>query len=357
MELIIGEYNQLMGGIAMSAEVMEHSEVSGKLMHLLAGSLITQSIYTVARLRIPDLLAERPLTCQELAELTQTQASPLYRVMRFLCGEGIFHETEDKTFELGPLGQVLRSDTPDSLHASALMFGQPWHMKPACHLIDTLTKGIPPFEAAHGMDIFTYFSQHPEDEQIFQNTMSAYSRRIIPAVLGAYDFSQFATVIDIGGGHGILMEQLLRSCKNTRGIVFDQPAVIEGTKQFMKRSGLEDRCKCVGGSFFESVPEGAEAYIMKHIIHDWSDEESVAILSNCRKAMGNKGKLLLLEIVLDSGNETNYDTLVDMEMLTKTTGKERTQAEFEQLYLESGFRLSRVVPTSSTVSIIEGVPI
>lgn len=341
----------------MSAKVMDHSEVSGKLMHLAAGALITQCVYAVARLRIPDLLAEKPLTCQEISELTQTQPAPLYRVMRLLCSEDIFHETEEQKFELGPLGHVLRSDTPDSLHASVIMFGQPWHMKPTCHLLDTLTKGIPSFEAAYGMDIFAYLSQHPEDERTFQNAMSAYSRRVNPEILAAYDFSQFGTVVDIGGGHGVLMEQILRTCKNTSGIVFDQPAVIEGTRQTMKRSGLEDRCRCVGGNFFESVPEGADAYMMKHIIHDWNDEESVTILSNCRKAMGDEGKMLLIEVVLDSGSNANYELLIDMEMLMMTRGKERTKAEFEQLFLKSGFRLSRIVPTSSSISVIEAVPI
>ncbi|MCY9515888.1 methyltransferase [Paenibacillus apiarius] len=340
----------------MSIAVSKQLNDSERLLRMFAGSLISQTVYAVTELRIPDLLAEGPRTCQELAALTQTEASMLYRTMRFLCDEDIFRETEEQTFELGPLGPLLRSDMPDSLYAHALMYGQPWHSQPAGHFLESLTKGISAFEVKYGTNVFSYLAKHPEAELIFQNSMTAYSRSIIPSILSAYDFSPFDTVVDIGGGHGILMEQLLTSCTQAKGIVFDQPAVIEGTTQFMKQSGLEERCVCVGGNFFEAVPEGGDAYMMKHIIHDWSDEESVSILSNCRSVMKKDGKLLLFEIVLGSGNEAHFGKLLDMEMLAMSTGKERTQAEYERLFQQSGFRLNRIVPTSTHVSIIEGVP-
>ncbi|MCM3339959.1 hypothetical protein M3650_15290 [Paenibacillus sp. MER TA 81-3] len=340
----------------MSIAVPKYLNESERLLRMLAGSIISQAVYAVTQLRIPDLLAEGPRTCQELASLTQTEASMLYRTMRFLCDEDIFRETDEQTFELGPLGPFLRTDTPDSLYAHALMYGQPWHSQPAGHFLESLTKGVSAFEALYGMNVFSYLAKHPEAELIFQNSMSAYSRSIIPAVLAAYDFSQFDTVVDIGGGHGILMEQLLTSCTHTKGIVFDQPAVIDSAKQYIMSLGLEARCDCMGGNFFESVPQGGEAYVMKHIIHDWSDEESISILSNCRSAMKEDGKLLLLEVVLASGNEAHFGKLLDMEMLAMSTGKERTQAEYERLLQQSGFRLNRIVPTSTHVSIIEGVP-
>lgn len=343
--------------VDMPGKVSDPFLLSEKLLSLLAGSIRLQAIYTITKLKIPDMLAFGPRSCEELAKMADTQVPLLYRTMRFLCTEDIFIEHEDQCFGLGQVGQLLRSDTSDSWYAQTLMFGEPWLTLPLRHFSQTLAMGISTIQAEYGTDLFAYLSKHPESEQIFQQSMSAYSRSGIPSIMSAYDFSQFRTIVDVGGGHGTLMEQLLLAAPGVRGIVFDQPAIIQGTIELMKNSGLEERCECVGGSFFETVPAGGDAYVMKHIIHDWSDDEAVTILSHCREAMGDNGKLLLLEIVVDSENDRKFGKILDIEMLMISSGKERTKAEYEQLLLDAGFRLQNIIPTSTHMSIIEGLPI
>ncbi|UHA73616.1 methyltransferase [Paenibacillus sp. 481] len=340
----------------MSTIVTDKTDAAETLLRKILSDIVPRSIIAVTQLQIPDLLADGPRSCHELATLTQTDEPTLYRLLRFLCCEDIFVELGDKRFELGPLGSFLRSDTPDSIRGYALLYGTPYRKGAWDHILDSLHTGKKPFECANGKLLFPYLADHPEHEQTFQSGMIGLSQHVIPSVLQAYDFSPFDTIVDIGGGHGLLMEQLLRHYEQANGIVFDQAAVIEQTTVHMQKVGLADRCACVSGSFFESVPSG-DALVLKHIIHDWTAEESIRILKHCRASIRADGKLLLLETIIPDGKNKHFSNLFDLEMLAMTSGQERTQAEYTYLLEQAGFRLNNIVHTSTFVSIIEGVPV
>jgi hypothetical protein len=327
-----------------------------RLQRMITGGMISQSIYVVAKLGIPDLLTEGPRSSEDLAAMTDTHAPSLYRLLRSLASIGLFIEREDRKFKLGPLGSYLQSKSSGSLRGAAIMFGEKWHRESWTHLMYSIKTGKPAFNSVYGMGVFEYLSKNPEAGEIFNNAMTDFSSSLRP-LLEAYDFSTFPTLIDVGGGHGSLIELILKVNPDVKGIVYDQPSVIEGTKKHMKNVGLEDRCTCIEGNFFDSVPSGGDAYIMKHIIHDWSDEETITILKNCRQAISQNGKLLLVEAVLPQGNDPHPAKFLDLEMLVMTTGRERTDSEFEDLFKEAGFKLTRIIPTSAAVSIIEGIPV
>ncbi|WP_417376617.1 methyltransferase [Gimesia maris] len=321
---------------------------------LITGYWKSQSIYAAAKLGIADLLITGPQTPEQLAAATNTDASALYRLLRALASIGIFEENEAGEFTLTPLAQPLRSDDPESKQALAIMNGED-QFRPWCEIIYSLQTGKPAYDNIWGKSIFEFLSEHPEKARIFDKAMIGIHGRGTDAAIKAYDFADIKVLADVGGGNGSNLISILQACPNLKGILIDLPHVVDNAQEQFDQASLTDRCELVGGDFFQSVPAGADAYLMRHIIHDWNDEKSLQILKNCHAALPVNGKLLVMESVIDPGNDPFAGKFVDLVMLLVTGGKERTAAEFQTLYNQAGFKLARILPTESELSIIEGV--
>ena len=331
------------------------------LSQLLRGSLVTQLIYVAATLGVADLLCDSPKSSDELAAALRVDPEALYRVLRALASIGIFEETDPRRFALTALAQPLLTDVPGSLRASAMLYGERWWWLACGGLLHSVKTGQPAFDHVHGKSLFAYLDDAADAAVLFNDFQTSMTRQDAAAVVGAYGFTEFTRVFDVGGGHGALITAVLKACPGTTGIVFDQPAVIEGTKQRLRAEGLADRCTCIGGDFFESVPAGGDVYVLKDIVHDWDDDRATAILRNCRRAMAHTPalatKLLVVEKVIPPGNAPFAGKLTDITMLLITGGRERTAKEYEALLNEAGFALARIIPTSSPASVIEAVPV
>ena len=324
------------------------------MLQLISGFWISRGIYLTAKLSLADLVKDGAKTADDLAAATETHAPSLFRVLRALASVGIFTQDEQDRFGDTPLLQTLRSGVPGSLRSFAMTeLGEEHYPAWGDFLHSVRTGGIA-FDHAFGTDIWKFFAQHPDNAKIFNDAMSGLTTQANEALHAAYDFAGINTLVDIGGGHGSLVSAILRRNPDMRGILFDSPQVIEGARPVIQSSDVAGRCEPVGGNFFESVPAGADAHIMKWIIHDWNDDQAVAILENCHRALAEGGKLILVEAVVPAGNEPHFSKFIDLNMLVMTGGRERTAAEFRDLYQRAGFRLTRIVPTESPFSVIEG---
>ena len=318
------------------------------LTQIMLGTLASQALYVAAKLGIADHLVDGPKPVDELAKTTDTDAPSLYRVLRALASLGIFTEHGDRVFAMTPTAEPLRSDVPHSLRDVAIFWGEDWHWETWGKMIYSVRTGNSAWAQAHGDDVFAYFERNPEAGAIFNRAMSSFSGLATKAVIDAYDFSGIQTLIDIAGGHGRLLAGVLEAYPSMRGVLFDLPHVLEGARRV-------SRCEYVSGDFFVSVPPAGDAYIMKHIIHDWDDERALQILRNIRQAMKPDARVLLVEAVIADGNNQDFGKLLDLEMLVSPGGKERTAAEYEELFTRAGLRLTRIVPTKSPYSVIEAV--
>jgi hypothetical protein len=325
------------------------------LTQMAFGAMMTQALYVAAKLGIADLLAAKPQTISELAAATNTHERALYRVLRSLASAGIFEETDPKVFSMTPLSEPLRSDAPGSIRNGAIFMGEEWHWRVWGNMLYSVQTGKPAWGHVHGAEVFDYFAVNPQQAEIFNRAMTDMSVVTAPAVVEAYDFSGIGTLADIAGGHGFLLSQVLKANPGIKGILFDVAPVIEGAGALLEKEGVADRVEKNSGDFFAAVPKGADAYMMKHIIHDWDDERSTKILRNINAAMNPDGKVLIIEVVVPEGNEPHYSKLLDLEMLASPGGAERTAEEYRELLAAAGFRLTRIVPTSSPFSIIEAV--
>jgi hypothetical protein len=325
-------------------------------MQMINGYWVSQAIYVAAKLGIADQLKDGPKHCEALAARTGAHTRSLYRLLRGLASLGIFTETEPNCFALTPSAQFLRSDTPESLQAVALMSGEE-HYRAWGDLLHSVKTGENAFEQVYGMPIFPYYAQHPESAQIFDRAMTGYSSTETEAVVASYDFSAIRTLVDVAGGHGSLLISILQANPHLQGILFDQAMVIEGAPPLIQAGGVADRCDVAAGDFFESVPKGGDAYILKHIVHDWGDEQAIAILKCCREVIPNTGKLLIVEQVIPPGNEPFMGKFLDLNMLVMCPGGcERTEAEYRTLLAQAGFQLTQIIPTQTFASVIEGRP-
>jgi hypothetical protein len=313
-----------------------------------------QMIYVAAKLNIADLLHEGVNSLEELASRTQTHAPSLYRLLRALGSHGIFAETAHHHFELTPMAEYLRSDIPGSLHNEALWQGEPWLWQVYGGLLENVKTGETAFNTIFGMGIYDYLEQKPEAAHIFDKRMAEMTLIEGNAVPDAYDFSAAKTVVDIGGGRGILMRAILQKYAGLHGILFDRPSVVSDSRLYMGE--LSQRCEFVGGDFFESVPEGGDIYLLKDIVHNWDDEQAIAILKNCRRAMKG-GKLLLVERVIFPGNDAQSGKVLDISMMLLLGGRERTEAEYRQLLQQANFQLIRIIPAKVGIDIVEAVPV
>jgi SAM-dependent methyltransferase len=326
-----------------------------KMVEMISGFWVSRVVYIAAKLGLADQLKDGPKSAEELAQATSTHAPSLYRVMRALAGAGVLHEDEEKRFALTPLGATLRSDVPFSLRALATSELGEVHYPSWGALLHTVKTGERGFDHVFGTDCWDYFGKHPEYAQIFNQSMTEVTRIIEPAITKAYDFSGFAKIVDVGGGHGSLITSILKKSPQSKGVIMDAPQVVSSAGKRIEAEGLQERCEAVAGNFFEAVPEGGDAYVMKHIIHDWDDAEAIAILKNCRKAIKEGGKLLLVEAVIPGRNEPSMAVFGDLVMMLIPGGRERTAEEFAALFEAAGFRLERIIPTESPMCVIEAV--
>lgn len=324
-----------------------------KLMQLLFGFAASRAIGVTAELCIADLLKDGPKTAEELATKTNVHARSLYRVLRVCASIGVFSEDGESKFSLTPLAEPLLSDAPGSLRAFAEFITTDWVYQMWVELPYSVKTGKPAFEKVFGMPVFDYFLNNKEAANLFNDAMTSNTAFSTLAVVNGYDFSSISKLVDVGGGHGGLLASILAKYSNVKGILYDTPAVVAGAEKLLADYGVIDRCQIVGGDFFESVPAGADAYIIKQVIHDWSDEQCIAILKNCRKAMKEGGKVLLVEEIILGGNEFSLGKFVDLQMLVVASGCERTEKEYRALFNKAGFELGRIVPTISPFSVLE----
>jgi hypothetical protein len=317
----------------------------------------SQLVFVAAKLGIADVLVEGPLTVDEIAARVGAHPPYLGRVLRALASVGIFASDPHGRFHLTRLAQTLRSDHPESLRDFALMLVDDYNWSAWGALEHSVRTGVSAFEHVHGAPAFPWMREHPDKEKMFSASMASLSVMENAAVARAYAFGKLRKVVDVGGAHGHLLVAILRSYVKVRGVLFDQPPVIEeATKSgFITATDVANRCEAVGGDFFESVPAGADAYVMKYIVHDWDDEKGVHILQNCRKAMADDGRVLVIDHVVAAGNRFDWGKLIDVNMMVMMGSKERTKEEFRQLFARAGLRLKRVVRTASSLSILEGV--
>ena len=327
-----------------------------QVLQVATGYMASSALYAAVSLNIADHLASGPKTAAELAHATGMNEDALYRVLRLLTSLGIFEEVSARTIALNPAGELLRSNAPGSLRSMAVFLPDPMHYRIFSNILDSVRTGTPASTTTLGMPVWKYLEGDQAYSKIFNDAMTALSAPVAGATLEAYDFSSIGTLVDVAGGHGEILMSILKANPKMKGIVCDIPHVVDGAKPRIASAGLSDRMQAVGCDFFTSVPEGGDAYIMKHIIHDWYDDKASLILKNIAKAMGSKkGKVILLEAVLKPGSEPDFGKCLDMEMMLFPGGKERTEEEFRALFASAGFALTKVVPTKSPVAVIEAV--
>lgn len=327
-----------------------------ELLRLINGYQVSQAIHVAAVLGLADHLREGPRSSDELAALTDTHPQSLYRLLRALAAVGVFHEDGERRFSLTEMGQGLRSDTANSIAGWASMVGRPYYWQTWGHFLHSVRTGENAFRDLHGSDVWAYRSDHPEESAIFDRAMTALSRGTGAAVIAAYDFAPFDCVVDVGGGQGLLLADLLAARRGARGILFDLPHVVSRAEALLRGKGVAERCQIVAGSFFESVPAGGDLYMLKAILHDWTDEDAIRILRVCRRVTKPEGRLLVIERVLGPPNESPDGKFSDLNMLVAPGGQERTREEFATLLAAAGFTLTRVIPTGTRHSLIEAAP-
>jgi hypothetical protein len=325
------------------------------MLQLLNGAHVAGAISCLAQLGIPDLVEAGPKSAEELANQIGASSEALYRLMRATASVGVLSEGPEGKFSETPMSAVLRSNASPSLRAFAVMGGREWHGRGWSRLEYCVRTGKQAVDEIYGMHVFEFFKQHPEEAQIFNNAMTDLSMIDSPAVAEAYNFDGLRSIVDVGGGHGLLLATILQRNIHLTGTLFDVAHVIEGAANGPLKSVME-RCTLASGDMFSSVPADADAYIMKHIIHDWPDDLCLKTLKACRKGVNPGGRLLVIDNVIQPGNDFSPGKFLDLQMLIFPGGCERTEKQFSALFAAAGWRLSRIVPTKTTDSIVEGIP-
>ncbi|UCC83472.1 MAG: methyltransferase [Gemmatimonadota bacterium] len=326
------------------------------LLKIVNTPMLSQCVYVAAKLGIADLLKDGPKSSDELAAATQVHARSLYRILRALAGFGIFVEDEGRRFALNPMAEPLRSDVPGSVRGWTIMRGEDFLWQPWGQILHSVRTGESAFVHLYGKNGWEYFAEHPEASAIFDDAMRSLSAQKFHAVAEAYDFSGVDSIVDAGGGNGGLMTAILTSNPHMNGIVAELPHVVESARENIDAAGLSDRCSCVAIDMLEAVPDGADAYIMANVIQGFDDERGVRTLGNCRRAMKEGGRVLVVEMIVPGPSEPHLSKLADIEMLVHTDGgRERTKQEYQALYEAAELRVTRVIPTDSPWSIVEGV--
>jgi len=329
----------------------EQVDLKVQMNQLIRGYWTTQAIFVAAELRIADFLADGPKDPDELGKQAGVKGDMLYRVLRALASIGIFAEDEAGRFMLTPLAETLRGDSGQRayarLHGGELY--QSW-----ARLLEAVRSGNAAFVEAFGMPAFEYFSKNSERGTVFDKAMTGHHGAEADPMLDAYDFSGFHELVDVGGGNGQLLTAILKRHSQMKGVLFDLPAVVDRARPAVEASGVRERCRVVGGSALESVPPGADAYLLRHVVHDWRDEDAATMLRHCGTAMKPDGKVLVVEIVVPAGNDPSFAKWMDLMMVTYG-GKERSEKQYRSLFASAGLKLTRIVPTKAGISVIEGV--
>ncbi len=327
-----------------------------QLTQIILNALLARALCTLADMGIADQITPgSPRSPADLAKATGTDSQALYRTLRLLASHNVFRETSDGRFDHSPLSQALRSDADQSFRAGAVMFH---HMFRSIEALDhSIRTGEPGVTKSLGRPLFELLKEKPELASVFDAGMTAFHGPETRAMLDAYDFSGIAVLADVGGGNGSLIASVLQRYPQMRGILFDLAHVVARARQSSALQALADRCRFVDGSFFETVPTGADAYLLRHVLHDWTDEQCATILGHCHRAIGGRGRLLIVECVVPAGSARSIAKDYDVLMMFGPGGLERTEAQFRALLERSGFRLDSITPTASMVSVIEGTPI
>lgn len=325
------------------------------LMQVATGYMASRALNLAAELKIADLLSGGPKPVAELAKATSANEDALYRVLRALASVGIFTEVAPRKFGLTPAAELLQSGIPGSFHPMVRFMSDAFHFTMYAEMMHALKTGETVCDRVLGMPIFEYFAKDSQEGAVFNDAMTSFSAAVIPAVLEVYDFSSIGTLMDVAGGHGFVLTSILEKYPQMKGILFEMEHVCEGARARIASLECKGRCQVVTGDFFKSIPAGADAIIMKHIIHDWNDEQAITILKNCHQALTGrpKAKVILLEAVLPHGNEPHFGKILDLEMLMMPGGRERTEEEFHTLFAKAGFQLTRIVPNKSPLSVVE----
>jgi len=320
------------------------------LLQLATGYMVSQAVYVAAKLGLADLITARPCRVDELAKEVGADASALRRLLRLLVTCGVFSEDARGGFHQSPVSELLRSGVPGSLRHALIMWNEEQY-RAWGHILHSVRTGETAFDHAFGAGLYSYLAQHPEAAATFDAAMTNLTTPVAAAVAQAYNFSSCHTVVDIGGGRGVLVRAILESFPAVRGVLFDLPPVIDNARRHMVSASLCDRCDLVSGSFFETVPAGGEVYLLAQVLHNWDDEHSIAILKSCQRAMPPNARILVIETLLGSP----FAAQADMHMLAVLGGRERTEDEYRGLFDRGGFRLTRVISLGGPQSIMEGV--
>lgn len=320
------------------------------------GYVVGQALNAAAQLGIADLVAPGPRHVDDLATATGTHGPSLYRVLRTLAGVGVFAEDGQGRFAQTPLSETMRSDVPGSIRAAVIWVNDPMHYRSCGGTVESVKSGRPAFDDVFGMPYFDYLAANPEAARVWDAGMACFSGLENAAIARSYPFPAGAQVVDVGGGQGGFLAEVLTTEPTLRGVLYDLPAVVAEPRD-LADAGLLGRCATVGGDFFEFLPPGGDVYVFKRVLHDWDDETCLELLRGCRRVLPETGRVLVIDAVIPPGNEPHPAKIVDLIMLTALTGRERTEAEFAALFDAAGFRLNRVVPTSTMLSIVEGLPI
>jgi hypothetical protein len=327
-----------------------------QLVQMATAYWASRLLYAAAKLRLADHLAGGPQTAETLAASTGTHPGALYRLMRTLASLGLLTENGARQFALTPLGDALRSDAPGFARATVLTLAGDWIWGGFEHLLYSIETGRSGLEKSLGEPMFDWLGKRPADAALFSETMIGFHGLEPAAVAAAYDFAGLETLVDVGGASGDLLTTVLGSHPGIRGVLFDLPQALVDAPARVQTRGLTDRVSIQAGSFFDAVPAGGDAYLLSHIIHDWTEDQCLAILGNCRKAMSPAGRVLIVEMVIPDGNAPHPGKMLDMMMLVGPGGQERTEPEYRALLDKAGFHLTRVVPTASAVSVVEAIP-
>lgn len=325
------------------------------LLDLISGKWLSQAVSACAELGIADILKDGPHAADEIATIAGASPDAMFRLLRALASVGLL-SSEGRRFALTASGNYLRSDVPGSLRGWARFVGHPMTWRPWGDLAHSVRTGTPAFEHVFGVPIFDYLARDPDAAAILNDAMTSVSTADAAAVVQAYDFSPVHTLVDVGGGHGLMLATVLKAHPHMRGVLFELAHAIEGASALLEREGVAPRCEVVSGDFFRSVPEGGDAYLLKLVLHDWDDERALQILCNCQRVMRPNDTLLLVDFVLRAGDERDLGKFADLEMLVLNSGgRERTELEFRDLLGKAGFRLTQIVPTVTPKSVIEAV--
>jgi hypothetical protein len=330
-------------------------EAAAKIRRILSGVRLSQAVSVAASLGIPDALADGPRSADDIAAALGTDAPTTYRLLRTLAAGGILHESEESAFSLTDLGTALRSDVVGSVRDQAILFGKPYVLAAWGNLEHSIRTGENAFTALYGEDVWAWRAREPAEESDFNRAMASASAPVGPALAAGYDFGAIGTLADIGGGSGTLLAAVLAAHAGLRGILFDQATVVAEAAPILERAGVSDRTEVVGGDFFASVPP-ADAYVMKAILHDWSDADSIRILQTIRSAAAPTARLLIVERVLGGPNDDLDGKLMDLHMLVMPGGLERTLEEWRDLFTAGGWTLAGTRPIVGGWHLIEGSP-